>query len=911
MGSSAALIGRERELAELGQAIGRSRMVTLTGPGGSGKTRVALELSRRLADRAGPLASAVVELAVVRGAERVLDVVLRTMDIRERGGRTRMDVLVDRLVDREMLLVLDNCEHLAAEVGRLAAELLEHVPGVRLLVSSREPIGVAGELVVALPPLSLPEAGGDVAAVVRSDAGRLFVDRASAADPGFALTPASARSVVRICRALDGLPLALELAAARVVTISTADIAEGIARHGRLAAGSGDGGLPQHHSIRASLDWSLQLLDPDERRLLRRLATFTGGFSTAGARAVCLPEATEEELHGLLDGLQAKGLIVEMSGSDERRWTFLETVGEFATEELVLSGEHDDARERHSAWFTAFAAAVEETLLEPGGRELIDLETANLRSALDWMLEHDAQCALTLVASLMPHWILAERFAEGSAASAAVLALADDRDPAARALVHSGAGVIGTLSEDYESALGDTYAGLALLGEIDDLEAVARCLQLSAMVLILTGIDLPAGLENASRAVELMRSSGNLLGLAWGLVNVAMSQGLCDQFDAVHTAYEEYVTIPGASEQVRLRTWAELAAAWAELIAGSPERALEHADLALGLEGDWPSMTHFILTGNRVHALALMGRTDEATAEGLRALSRAHETGALMAAPAIEMALAIAALMDGEDEVAERRARPLLQMPQTHTVALMHEVLAQAALARGDAAGVALHAEELLAVAGRSGSARHRAVSSYLHGCAATLDAEHERARDLLHAALAVDSELGLERGAADALEQLAVLAAIADDTPRCARLAASAAAARARLGCAPLPFARAQIAAARARLIDRDGEQAWADAWAEGSALALAEAIAYARRGRGPRDRPAIGWASLTPGEQQVAELAARGSSNPEIATALFISRSTVKMHLSSVYQKLGVANRTELARSLAIAREEASSAW
>jgi predicted ATPase len=303
MPQSGPLIGRERELAELAAAIAASRLVTLTGPGGCGKTRVALELAERAGSGPEPLESVVVELAAIPTGQLVVDAMLRVVGGRERGGRSQMQVLLDSLGNRDVLLMLDNCEHVATEVRRVASVLLEAASRARVLVSSREPLGITGEVVVVLPPLSLPEPGGDVASVVRSDAGRFFVDRAAAADPTFALTPSAARSAVRICLALDGLPLALSLAAARVGSISMSEIADGLSRRGRLVSAPGESALPQHRSMRASLDWSQQLLNCRERALLRCLSVFAGGWTAAAARAVALPEATEAEVLRLLDGL--------------------------------------------------------------------------------------------------------------------------------------------------------------------------------------------------------------------------------------------------------------------------------------------------------------------------------------------------------------------------------------------------------------------------------------------------------------------------------------------------------------------------------------------------------------------------------------------------------------------------------
>lgn len=893
------LIGREWELLAIGQALGSAGLVTVTGAGGCGKTRVALEVMDRIRAREGPPAGVVVELAKVRVDEHVADAFLRAVGARERAGRTPAEILADSLAGRARVLVVDNCEHVLAAVRRIAAALLALAPEVHVLATSREPLGIPGEQVFDLSPLALPDATGDIAAVIRSEAGRLFVDRAAAADTTFSLTPATARAVARICHRLDGLPLALGFAAAQVGGHTPDQIADGLDRRSRLVVALNEDGLPQHRSVRASLDWSYELLDDLERALFRRLSAFGGSWDVASARAVALPEVSEVDVSALLAGLEAKGLIVRVPAEADPRWSFLQTVADYAAEQLALDREEQETvRDRHAGWFGAFAAAVDAMLLSPGGPALIDRETPNLRVALERAAQRDPAAGLEIVGSLLRHWILAERFDEGRAATARALAAASTVDEVqGRALVHLGSALLGTVSEDYPAAVSNLQAGLGLLAEMDAGDVQARCLQMSGMVLILTGIDLDQGLRNAHRAVEMLRGSADSLGHAWALVNVAMAEGICDRFDAARTAYEEFLTVPYAAEHPRLRTWAELGAAWTELIVGSPRRALEHADLALELEGDWPSMTHFILTGFRIHALALLGRADDAVALAAQALVRVQESGAAMAAPAIEMALAIAEVTGGRLDDADARARRLLDMPQVHTVALMRETLAMIALVRGDAGEARSHGRELAAVAQRSGSLRHLAIADLVQGRAALLDGDSDRGRDLVQAALATFTTLGIERGAADALEELGMLAATTADGARAARLVAAAAAARARLHYVPMPPSRLRVEAAQTTLAERDGRASWEAAWREGEVMALGDAIAYARRSRGPRARPAAGWSSLTPTEAQTARLAATGMSNPQIASQLFISRSTVKMHLSNVYLKLGVANRTQLA--------------
>src|SRR6201996_9383133 len=306
------LIGRERELVEVERMLGSARLVTVTGAGGCGKTRLSLEVAERAGSSALHGPAVVIEVASAVSAEQLVDATLRAVGARERVGCRPLQVLLECLVERRLLLVFDNCEHLAAAVGRVVQELLDGAPGLRALVASREPLGISGEEVFRLGPLSLPDPGGGVGAVVRSDAGRLFVDRAAAADAGFALTPGVARAVVRICHQLDGLPLALCLAAARVGAVSVGEGAEGLAGRGRLDTIAADGGSLHHYSVRASFDWSYQLLDAPERELLRWLSVFAGGFTVAGAHAVAGSLVDEGEVRRLLGSLEAKGLIVSV-----------------------------------------------------------------------------------------------------------------------------------------------------------------------------------------------------------------------------------------------------------------------------------------------------------------------------------------------------------------------------------------------------------------------------------------------------------------------------------------------------------------------------------------------------------------------------------------------------------------------
>ena len=858
MNAECPLIGRERDLSTLERTFSSARILTVIGPGGCGKTRVALELAGRVRAAEPLLECTVVELAEVRSADGVLGALLHAFGAREPGRQSSMEAVLEIVRSRPTLILMDNCEHLRSTVGTLVTSMTNAISELRVLVTSREPLGISGETVFKLGPLSLPDPTGDVAAVVRSDAGRMFVDRAVATEPTFALTPSTARAVTRICHDLDGLPLGLGLAAARVKGTSLDEIAEGLSRRVRLSASPGDNMLSQHRSIRASLDWSYQLLDGAERKLLRAVSTFAGGWTVAQAQAVALPEADETDVHQLIGSLEEKGLISRAGPKEHERWMMLQTVGDYASEQLESDGEKAEVEQRHIAWFRTYAAEADRRLMERDGHRRFDEEAANFRVAIDRAAAYDPDSSMSIVASLTRHWILAERFEDARNATArALVAAGDGGDRSARAVAHFGTAVIGMLSEDYPVATDHAGKCLSLLADVQDTDSQALCLQLSGMVLILTGLDVEEGLRATTMAVELLRPSSDRLGLAWALVNVAFAAGVTEHFEQARAAYDEFMSIQGGPEHVRLRTWAEQAMAWTEVIVGSPSKALSHAELSLELEGERPSMTYFQGVCHRLHALARMGRADEAVAEAERMLSWAEESKAMHAVAGIELGLTVGELMGGDLEAAQAHAQRLLEeMPQLHTASLMREVLATIALVRGDASEARVQAAEIEEIATVTQSSRLHALADFLQGCAALIDDDLVQARDDLQAALVTDSDLGLERGTIDVLEGLALLAARSGDLVRAARISAAVSTAREQLCAAPLPATASRLHAARQELIDRDGATAWEAAWEEGAGLCLADAIAYVRRARGRRARLATGWRSLTPTELDVARV-------------------------------------------------------
>ena len=411
-------VGRERELGELQELARAHRLVTVIGTGGTGKTRLMLQASAELV---GEQADGVwlVELAPITDPELIVQAVARGLGIREEPGRPLMETVGDFLRTKSLLILLDNCEHLIANCADLAEQVLAGSSGVSLVATSREALGVTGEHVYQVPSLELPdealeldEHGGRGASfeeVRDAEAVRLFVERATAVLPSFALTPADAPAVVEICRRLDGIPLAIELAAARVPLLSVQEIAMRLGDRFRLLTGGRRTALPRQQTLQALIDWSWDLLTEDERRLLRRLSVFAGGCTLEAAAEVArLPDEAAPGGDPSLDTLDALGrlvgrslVVVDRGGST--RYHLLETIRQYARDRLVAADETTELRNRHLAFYLRLALEAEPELI---GRDLaawltrLDADADNLRAAIDWAFEEDPAAALRLCVAL-------------------------------------------------------------------------------------------------------------------------------------------------------------------------------------------------------------------------------------------------------------------------------------------------------------------------------------------------------------------------------------------------------------------------------------------------------------------------------------------------------------------------------
>jgi predicted ATPase/DNA-binding CsgD family transcriptional regulator len=420
-------VGRESELGELRELVRESRVLTLCGAGGIGKTRLALRILAAVADEF-PDGVWFVELADLRQPDLVISRVAATMGVTEEPGRPLLDTLADALRYRRMLLALDNCEHLIEICARLSHRLLAHSPGLRMLTTSREPLHVAAETVWQVPPLS-----------VAPESVRLFADRAAASVPGFAVGPGNAEAIAALCRDLDGIPLAIELAAARVRALSIEQIRARLAdRFGLLT--TGDRTAPERQrTLRAAIEWSHELLTPQEQVLLRRLSVFAG-WSLEMAEAVCSDDLIgSTEVLDLLAALVDKSLVVrEQEVLGRARYRMLDTIRSYASARLVEAGEAEAFQRR----FVRYSVAETEHDVAIGLAQLpgtwaervrtfrrFDMETKNIAQVLDWCLAHkEVEYGLRLCTAVRPPWLVRGMFTEGSKWLDAFLALPGSAD---------------------------------------------------------------------------------------------------------------------------------------------------------------------------------------------------------------------------------------------------------------------------------------------------------------------------------------------------------------------------------------------------------------------------------------------------------------------------------------------------
>ena len=480
-------MGRRQGLADLKRALASTRLLTLSGPGGIGKTKLALRAGRESV-RQYPDGVWFVELASVQDPSLVVQAVFTALGLQDRSSRWAVTTLIDYLAERRPLLVLDNCEHVLDPVAVLAGTLLRGCPNLRILATSRQALGVTGEVVIDVPTLSLPGDGDTSTSpetLLRSDAVALFVERASAVQQGFAVDAGNAAAILSVCTHVDGIPLALELAAVRLRSLGLDALDRGLtARLGAL--GTGDrSASPRQQTLEGAIDWSYQLLSEDERLLWARLSVFAGGFELDAAQAVCAGDGLEADvIRELVGSLTEKSVLKRRQGHSADRFRLLEPLRQFGRERLREAGAEQPLRARHRDWIADLAAAVG----AQDGRQVellrrVQAERANLWAAIDFCLgdPSEAERGLGLCSDLWVYWSTQGPITDVRRVFAALL----QSVPAAtqsRARALSTAGFVSFLQNDYTLA-GQMFAEAAAIGRaIGDADVVARSLAFLSLV---------------------------------------------------------------------------------------------------------------------------------------------------------------------------------------------------------------------------------------------------------------------------------------------------------------------------------------------------------------------------------------------------------------------------------------------
>lgn len=553
-------IGREREVAALKTLLQSSRLVTLTGSGGSGKSRLSLQVAADLLD-SFPDGAWLVELAPLADPALIPQTVAGALGVREEPARTVTQTLVDYLKPKSLLLILDNCEHVLDDAANLCDAILRSCPNICIIASSREALGIGGESTFPVPSLSLPDAERlqTPQSLSQFEAVRLFIERATAVVPDFAVTSQNAPALASVCHRLDGIPLAIELAAARVRSMTVEELETRLSNRFRLLTGGSRTALPRQQTLRALIDWSYDLLDEKQKALLCALSVFAGGWTLAAAEAVCAsPDSLDDwEVLDVLTALSDKSLVVAEAREGATRYRLLETVRQYGRDRLAENRTAGPVRTRHRHYFLALAEEANPNLRGPAQKRWMDIlecEHDNLRAALEWCQEDDtlenegasvspSEMGLRLANALWPFWQTRGHLSEGRQRCAAALSRpgAQDRTKV-RAAVLRAAGGLAERQCDYAQARSLFEDSLSLYRELGNKAGMANSLMSLGNVAINHG-EFASARSLYEQSLSIQREIGNKTGIAPSLMNlgnVALAQG---NYSVARLHYEECLPV--------------------------------------------------------------------------------------------------------------------------------------------------------------------------------------------------------------------------------------------------------------------------------------------------------------------------------------------------------------------------------
>ncbi len=762
-------VGREQDVATVKSLLQENRLVTMAGAGGMGKTRLALEVAGELIEEY-PNGVWLVELAPLADPALVPAQIAQEVGVREEPGRTILDSLTDHLRPRKLVFVLDNCEHLIAAAADVVQHLLRTCPEIRILATSQGPLAVEGERLWRIKPLPVPQANTkfSVESLVEFGSVKLFLDRALQANLNFKLDSDNAAAIADICRRLDGVPLAIALAAARVRSLSPSQIDERMGERFRLLTTGAATGPTRHQTLRAAVEWSYDLLSEPERLMFRRLSVFAGGFSLEAAEEVPAGEDLDDfEVLELLSELVDKSLVTADPMESRVRYRMLESLRQFGGEKLSESGEEGDVRHRHVNWFLNFAERAEPELQSSDQLIWLDRlqeEHDNFRQSLDWSIAgHDPEQGLKLAGLLRRFWEWRGFFSEGRQWLDQALSASPQAPPAIRAKALQGAGALARLQGDLAPASSLLEESLALMRQIDDRKGVAHSLWDLANLAQIQGEHAEAQTlyeESLSIRRELNDKRG-IAAVLNGLGNIAYAQA---DFNKARSLLEESLAINRELGDQQGAAIALQNLGNSAYFRGEYREALSLYEDGIAIQRELGNMKGIADMLNNLGGMGIaQGDYRKARSHLEESLSLRRQLGDKPGVSKSLFNLGELASSQGDYEIAEQMHEESLslrkQLGDRTGIAGSFNALGSIAARRGDYEKARSHHEESLDIRRKLGERAGVLDTLISLGDVLADVGDRDSAQSLFDESLTIGGELGYQKGIADALHSLGRLA--------------------------------------------------------------------------------------------------------------------------------------------------------